>query len=62
MIERCEFREGWFRDTFQDHTEPIVLCFIDVDLKSSMHDCVVNLWPYLTDKGYLFFDEYTHLR
>ena len=61
VIERCEFREGWFRDTLQDHTEPIVLCFIDVDLKSSMHDCVVNLWPHLTDEGYLFFDEYTHL-
>jgi O-methyltransferase len=61
VIERCTFRQGWFRDTLPDHEEQIVLCFVDVDLKSSMHDCVVNLWPYLTDKGYLFFDEYTQL-
>ena len=61
VIERCTFRKGWFEDTLPNHTEPIVLCFIDVDLKSSMHDCIVNLWPHLTDQGYIFFDEYTQL-
>jgi hypothetical protein len=61
VIERCEFRKGWFKDTLPSHREPIVACFIDVDLKSSMHDCVVNLWPHLTDEGYVFFDEYVHL-
>jgi hypothetical protein len=61
VIERCQFRKGWFKDSLPGHTEDIVLCFIDVDLKSSMHDCIVNLWPHLTDEGYLFFDEYVHL-
>src|SRR4051794_36224604 len=61
VIERCEFRKGWFKDTLPSHTEPIVACFIDVDLKSSMHDCMVNLWPHITDDGYVFFDEYVHL-
>jgi hypothetical protein len=61
VIERCQFRKGWFKDTLPHHTEPIALCFIDVDLKSSMHDCVVNLWPYLIGQGYVFFDEYVHL-
>ena len=61
VIERCQFRKGWFKDSLPSHTEDIVLCFIDVDLKSSMHDCIVNLWPYLTDEGYVFFDEYVHL-
>jgi O-methyltransferase len=60
-IDRCEFRKGWFKDTLPNHTEPIVMCLIDVDLKSSMHDCIVNLWPHLTDEGYIFFDEYVHL-
>jgi O-methyltransferase len=60
-IDRCHFRKGWFKDTLPEHREPIVLCFIDVDLKSSMHDCIVNLWPHLTDQGYVFFDEYVHL-
>jgi O-methyltransferase len=60
-IDRCQFRKGWFRDTLPHHSEPIALCFIDVDLKSSMHDCIVNLWPHLVDQGYVFFDEYTEL-
>jgi hypothetical protein len=60
-VDRCEFRKGWFKDTVPHHTEPIVLCLIDVDLKSSMHDCVVSLWPHLTDEGYMFFDEFVHL-
>lgn len=60
-LQRCEFRKGWFQDTLPSHSEPIVLCFIDVDLHSSMHDCVVNLWGHLTNQGYLFFDDYTHL-
>jgi macrocin-O-methyltransferase TylF-like protien len=61
VIERCQFRKGWFKDTLPSHREDILLCFIDVDLKSSMHDCIVNLWPYLTEEGYVFFDEYVHL-
>jgi hypothetical protein len=60
-VDRCTFRKGWFSDTLPHHTEPIALCLIDVDLKSSMHDCIVNLWPYLNDEGYIFFDEYVHL-
>jgi hypothetical protein len=61
VIDRCHFRKGWFDDTLPGHGEAIVLCLIDVDLKSSMHDCIVNLWPHLTDEGYVFFDEYVHL-
>jgi O-methyltransferase len=57
-IARCQFRKGWFADTLRHHEEPIVLCFLDVDLKSSLHDCVVNLWPHITARGYLFLDEY----
>ena len=61
VAERCTFRKGWFRDTLPNHTEPIALCLVDVDLKSSMHDCIVNLWPHLVDRGYVFFDEYVLL-
>ena len=61
VIERCQFRKGWFKDTLPNHAEPIALCFLDVDLKSSMHDCVVNLWPHLVDNGYLFLDDYVNL-
>jgi len=57
-IERCEFRKGWYSDTLPDHREPIVLCFLDVDLQMSIHQCLVNLWPHLTDEGYLFTDDF----
>jgi hypothetical protein len=60
-IERCTFRKGWFRDTLPRHTEPIVLAFLDVDYEASMYDCVVNLWPHLTEQGYVFMDEYTRI-
>lgn len=60
-IERCQFRKGWFKDTLPSHTEPIVLAYLDVDYQASMHDCVVNLWPRLTDQGYIFMDEYVRI-
>ncbi len=60
-LDLCSFRKGLFEDTLPDHTEPVVLAFVDVDYSSSLHDCVVNLWPHLTAKGYLFVDEYTRI-
>jgi O-methyltransferase len=61
VIDRCQFRRGWFNETLPNHTEPIVLCFLDVDYQASLHDCVVNLWPHLTEKGYLFIDEFMYI-
>ena len=40
------------------HTEPIVLCFLDVDFQMSIHQCLVHLWPHLTERGYLFTDDF----
>ena len=58
VIERCQFHKGWFSDTLPHHEEPIALCFLDVDFQASLHDCVVNLWPHLIEKGHLFIDEF----
>jgi O-methyltransferase len=60
-IERCQFRKGWFKDTLPGHKEPIVLSVLDVDFQASLYDCVVNLWPHLTPRGYMFIDEYTNI-
>lgn len=57
-IDRCTFRKGWFKDTLPLHDSPIVLCFLDVDYQASLRDCVLNLWPHLTERGYVFIDEY----
>jgi O-methyltransferase len=61
VIERCQFRKGWFSDTVAGHTEPIVAAFLDVDHQASMHQCLLGLWPHLVDSGYVFIDEYTRL-
>jgi hypothetical protein len=58
VIERCTFVKGWFKDTLPDHEPPVVLCFLDVDYQASLHDCVQHLWPKLSERGYMFIDEY----
>ena len=29
-----------------------------MDYQASLHECIVNLWPHLAEKGYVFVDEY----
>ena len=60
-IDRCEFHKGWFEDTLPAHDRPIVLAFLDVDWQASLRDCVLNLWPHLVERGYVFIDEYVQL-
>lgn len=57
----CTFRKGWFSDTLPDHREPVVLCSIDVDWQLSIHQCIVHLWPHLTEQGYFFTDDFPKL-
>ena len=57
-VDVCEFRKGWFADTLPRHTEPIVACSLDVDWQLSIHQCLVHLWPHLTEQGYVFTDDY----
>ncbi len=57
-IDVCQFRKGWFSDSLPSHAEPIVLCFLDVDWQMSIHQCLVHLWPHLTEEGYLFTDDF----
>ena len=58
VLARCIFRKGWLKETLPDHQEPVVLMFLDVDFQSSLHDCVLHLWPKLVDGGFVFIDEY----
>lgn len=60
-IECCEFIEGWFEDTLPTLDRPVLLAFLDVDLELSLETCVRNIWNNLTDKGYIFIDEYVGL-
>jgi len=56
-IDVCEFVEGWFEKTLPGLDLPIVLAWVDVDLESSLETCVLNLWPLLSERGLMFFDE-----
>lgn len=60
-LDVCTFRKGWYEETLPEHTEPIVLCFLDVDYQASLHDCLTNLWPHLTADGYCFLDDFMFL-
>jgi O-methyltransferase len=57
----CEFRTGWFDDTLPDFKEPVALVYLDVDLESSLHTCLIHFWPLLATQGYLFTDEYLNI-
>lgn len=61
VIECCEFIKGWFKDTLPRLNSPVLLAFLDVDLEASLESCVRHIWPNLTDKGYIFIDEYIGL-
>jgi hypothetical protein len=56
-LECCSFKEGWFKNTLPEVKEPIVLAFLDVDLKESLETCVKYLWNNIVEGGYLFTDE-----
>lgn len=60
-IECCEFVEGWFDETLPHLDTPVVLAFLDVDLEMSLETCVRYIWPHLTEKGFIFIDEYVDL-
>lgn len=60
-IDSCEFVKGWFQDTLPDLKQPILLAFLDVDFEASLETCVRYIWNNLTDKGYIFIDEYVGL-
>jgi len=60
-IECCEFLNGWFEETLPKLDRPVVLAFLDVDLELSLETCVRHIWPHLTDRGYIFIDEYVGL-
>jgi O-methyltransferase len=55
---RTTYVKGWFEDTTPLHEPPIVLMFLDVDYQASLTDCILNLWPKLTPRGYCFIDEF----
>ena len=46
------FARGGSARRCREHREPVVLAFLDVDYQASLDDCIRNLWPHLTERGY----------
>ncbi len=60
-LSSCSFHPGWFENSLPHHEGEIAMMFLDVDFYSSLHECLIHLWPHLAPGGILFLDEYTNL-
>jgi hypothetical protein len=56
----CEFHPGYFEQTLPDFSGPVVLAFVDADLRSSVEACLRHLWPLLRPGCCLFVHEAAH--
>ena len=56
-ISVCDFVPGFFSKTLNQLRGPIAFAFLDVDLASSMRDCLRHIWPLLVDGGYVYTDD-----
>jgi O-methyltransferase len=52
-IAVCSFIKGWFSETMTAANMPRNVCFAftDVDIASSARDCILGIWPRLSDQG-----------
>jgi O-methyltransferase len=56
-IENCIFYKGYFNETLKSLKNPIAFAFADVDLTSSLKDCIQYIWPLLNNCGYFYTDD-----
>lgn len=56
-ISACTFVKGFFDESLKSLAGPVALAFLDVDLVSSMRDCIRYVWPLLIADGYVFTDD-----
>ena len=59
-LERVTFHQGVFSETMPGFSEPVVLAFIDADLRTAVEDCLLALWPNLQDGCAVFVHEAQH--
>jgi hypothetical protein len=56
-LAACDFKVGLFKETLPTLENTIVFAFLDVDLTSSMQDCIKYIWPLLLDGGVIYTDD-----
>jgi O-methyltransferase len=53
-LEVCEFVRGWFNQTMPSLKDPVVVAFVDVDLRESLESCLTYIYPKLVPGGVIF--------
>jgi len=53
----CQFLPGFFANSLKNLKKPIVFAFLDVDLLTSIKDCIKYIWPRLINNGYIYTDD-----
>lgn len=53
----CEFLPGLFAESLAQLPSRVAFAFVDVDLTSSMQDCIRHLWPRLADEAAIYTDD-----
>jgi len=56
-LDICEFVVGYFEDTLKELNKQYVMAFLDIDLVQSLKPCLLEIWPNLQDKCYLYLHE-----
>jgi O-methyltransferase len=55
--EVCDYVEGFFSESLAALKDPVCFAFLDVDLESSMRDCLRAIWPLLIENGAIYSDD-----
>lgn len=59
----CTFIKGWFNETLGPGLpQQVALAFTDVDLPSSAQECLLRIWPRLSDGGIFFSHDIAYLK
>lgn len=53
-LDVCEFVRGWFDQTMPNLKDPVVVAFVDVDLRGSLETCLTYIYPKLVPGGTIF--------
>ncbi|HWP59922.1 MAG TPA: TylF/MycF/NovP-related O-methyltransferase [Candidatus Acidoferrales bacterium] len=62
-IDVCTFVKGWFSETLATNLpEKIALAFTDVDLPSSAKECLIHIWPRLSEGGVFFSHDIAYIK
>jgi O-methyltransferase len=59
----CTFVKGWFSETLEIGLPPqIAFAFTDVDLPTSARECLLHIWPRLSDGGAFFSHDIAYIK